>query len=185
MGYTNITGNSNVEFGKLTHMEELKRNFDQLLAKGDLKGALDVLGQAAPDKSNEIILTQARLSGLNQNIRLGIISHSDAQINKNQIAAAINSIAADVFQGVMSANNGTRNTGSRSSGVGKTNEPTPSSEKPQIYLSYSWGDEEEEGTSREEIVNQMSEALRNAGYNIIRDKDDKVTTPQILHKSRY
>ena len=59
-------------------MEELKAKCDQLLGRSDLKGALEVLGQAAPAMSNEIILTQARLSGLQQNIRLGIISHSDA-----------------------------------------------------------------------------------------------------------
>src|SRR5688572_24254492 len=44
--------------------------------------------------------------------------------------------------------------------------------KPEIYFSYAWGDENERGTSREKIVNDLYDALVAAGFTVIRDKND-------------
>ena len=44
--------------------------------------------------------------------------------------------------------------------------------KPEIYFSYAWGDENEKGTSREKIVNDLYDALVAAGFTVIRDKND-------------
>ncbi len=48
----------------------------------------------------------------------------------------------------------------------------PSSHTPAIYFSYAWGDGEETGESREEIVNQLYESLKKDGFNLKRDKMD-------------
>ncbi|MFN3850530.1 MAG: COR domain-containing protein [Spirosomataceae bacterium] len=45
-------------------------------------------------------------------------------------------------------------------------------ETPEIFFSYAWGDAEEEGESREEVVNNLYESLKNDGLAVIRDKVD-------------
>ena len=44
--------------------------------------------------------------------------------------------------------------------------------KPAIYFSYAWGDDNEEGESREKIVQELYESLKMDGYNVVRDKED-------------
>jgi hypothetical protein len=48
----------------------------------------------------------------------------------------------------------------------------PEPQKPKIYFSYAWGDEREEGESREKIVNALYDSLKNDGYDVRRDKMD-------------
>lgn len=72
--------------------QEAAKYHVNLMHNMGLKEALDSYAQYKPSISNEIILTRARLSGLEQNVRLGIISHSDAVINRNQITQAFLSI---------------------------------------------------------------------------------------------
>ncbi len=153
-------------------MDELKAKFDQLLSRGDLKGALDVLNQASPNMSNDIILTQARLSGLQQNIRLGIISHSDAQINKNQITQAIMSISKDVFRDVGIGKNEALKVADPKPTPPEVKSP-PTNEKGEvpIYFSYSWADDKSEmGRLREVLVDTLYVSLIRDGYNVKRDK---------------
>jgi hypothetical protein len=42
----------------------------------------------------------------------------------------------------------------------------------QIYFSYAWGDENEQGESREKIVNELYQSLKRDHYKVIRDKND-------------
>ena len=45
--------------------------------------------------------------------------------------------------------------------------------RPQrVYFSYAWGDDQEEGESREKIVNELYNALVADGFEVIRDKTD-------------
>jgi internalin A len=44
--------------------------------------------------------------------------------------------------------------------------------KPKIYFSYAWGDDHETGESREQIVEELYESLKNDGYSVFRDKED-------------
>ena len=44
--------------------------------------------------------------------------------------------------------------------------------KPEIFFSYAWGDQNETGSSREKIVNDLYDALVAAGFTVIRDKND-------------
>lgn len=44
--------------------------------------------------------------------------------------------------------------------------------KKNIYISYAWGDSTEERESREKIVNEIYDSLKENGFNIIRDKED-------------
>ena len=51
----------------------------------------------------------------------------------------------------------------------------PTREEPEqheIYMSYAWGDPEEEGESREAIVDRLYEALTDRGYRVIREKNE-------------
>lgn len=43
---------------------------------------------------------------------------------------------------------------------------------PEIFFSYAWGDDYEEGESREEIVNKLYENLKDDKYVVVRDKVD-------------
>jgi internalin A len=43
---------------------------------------------------------------------------------------------------------------------------------PAVYISYAWGDSQETGASREDIVNRLYDALIREGYNVKRDKMD-------------
>ena len=42
----------------------------------------------------------------------------------------------------------------------------------EIFFSYGWGDEKEAGESREKIVNDLYESLKQDGYKVVRDKYD-------------
>jgi internalin A len=44
--------------------------------------------------------------------------------------------------------------------------------KPEIFFSYAWDNKNEQGESREAIVNQLYDALVAEGYTVIRDKND-------------
>jgi hypothetical protein len=48
----------------------------------------------------------------------------------------------------------------------------PENDSPEIYFSYAWGDDKEEGESREKIANDLYESLKNKGYNVKRDKEE-------------
>ena len=43
---------------------------------------------------------------------------------------------------------------------------------PEIFISYAWGDDQETGESREQLVDSICEKLTNLGMNIIRDKKE-------------
>lgn len=42
----------------------------------------------------------------------------------------------------------------------------------KIYFSYAWGDDKEQGESREKIVNDLYDSLTTDGYKLVRDKVD-------------
>lgn len=44
--------------------------------------------------------------------------------------------------------------------------------KSKIYFSYAWGDEHETGESREKLVGELYESLKNDGYDVRRDKEN-------------
>lgn len=153
-------------------MEELRQQFSDYITEGNLEEALKVLSKAGPKSSNEIILTQARLSGLNQNIRLGIISHSDAQINRNQITQAIISIGENVFKDVdFTRKQNENNRDTNSSLITPKQDLEKIKKASKIYFSYSWGDDKsKEGLNREKHVDELFSLLEKDGYHVIRDK---------------
>src|SRR5689334_4833282 len=42
----------------------------------------------------------------------------------------------------------------------------------EIFFSYAWDNQNEEGESREKIVNDLYETLKKENYNVVRDKTD-------------
>lgn len=43
---------------------------------------------------------------------------------------------------------------------------------PEIFFSYAWGDDKEDGESREQIINELYKSLKSENYSVIRDKVD-------------
>jgi hypothetical protein len=67
-----------------------KSEIQQLIVSGRMKEALKVLGQILPDhQQNTVILLQGRLNSLDSKEGMGVISGSDANIERNRITAAV------------------------------------------------------------------------------------------------
>ncbi|GJL84110.1 MAG: hypothetical protein DHS20C01_37440 [marine bacterium B5-7] len=57
-------------------------------------------------------------------------------------------------------------------GVFPGDDAAKSTRAKKIYFSYAWGDEESYGESREKIVDELYQSLKNDGFNVLRDKMD-------------
>ncbi len=128
----------------------------ELIAQGRLKDALNDLTAAlhAHAKADATQL-RSRLSTLERKEMMGIISNSDANLERNTItAAALALIETKPFE----ENN--------------PDPKPPALKTASIYFSYAWGDPNDQGESREQIVNDMYDALVKDGFNVLRDKMD-------------
>ncbi|MFT4666330.1 MAG: hypothetical protein ACI8YQ_002107 [Polaribacter sp.] len=77
-----------------------KSEIQQLIVSGRTKEALKELEQLLPDhQQNTLILLQGRLNSLNNKEGMGIISSSDANIERNRITAAVLSLLEDLPDG--------------------------------------------------------------------------------------
>ena len=60
-------------------------------------------------------------------------------------------------------------------GNGPAPKPVPEPESTtskKIFFSYAWGDQNEKGESREKIVDELYESLKDDGFEVVRDKKD-------------
>lgn len=74
-----------------------KSEIQNLIVSGRMKEALKVLGQLLPShQQNSLILLQGRFNGLNNKEGMGIISSSDAGIERNRITAAVLSLLEEL-----------------------------------------------------------------------------------------
>ena len=49
--------------------------------------------------------------------------------------------------------------------------PPPAKERPEVFVSYAWGDSTREGIRRKKVVDQLCEALKQAGVHVLRDSE--------------
>ena len=147
------------------------------LITDNLEEALKILQKYADRyQENDVLMQTARLNRLNKEKQRGVLNSSHETIERNKITQAAFSLAEEINvpQDVLDGLDATINP----TPISLTN-PTPvpqnnpsQSTNPKIFFSYAWGDDREQGESREEIVNQLYESLSNKGYNLVRDKVD-------------
>ena len=151
--------NARQEKTKLKSMEKVRN----LIASGRLDQALTLLSKEY--NSTEVIQLQERLSTLSRDNRMGILSNAEANLERNKITASTLALLAELNKPSI-----TNEVKKEKPIIEKTEEEaeTPS---PKIYFSYAWGDDKEEGESREKTVKELYESLVNDGFNVIRDKE--------------
>ncbi len=141
----------------------MKDHIRQLIGEGRLEEALKLMAPYAPD---DVLLQQGRLAGLNRQNNMGLLDFDEFSRKQNQITVAALELLKKVPGG---------------SDPLPDPQPTPQAPPvlppqpahlPAIYFSYAWGDGEENGESREEIVNQLYESLKKEGFHLKRDKMD-------------
>lgn len=141
------------------NMEKIK----DLIGNARLEKAIDLLLQQVPEEfKNEVRGHKSRLAELKKNERIGIISFSDASLEKNKITHSVLSLISDVEKGRVKEDD---------SKVSPP--PPPPSTNSKIFFSYAWGVNKETGENREEIVDKLYDSLEtDRKYTLVRDKKD-------------
>ncbi len=150
-------------------LEELKNQVRTLIGKAKTKDAMNLVATWAHENNQEqlksyISLLKGELTDLNRDKTLGLLSNSEATIRQNQLNnKLLNLVNAIVEKG--------------SNPISDKVTPSVKSkekegDKPKIYFSYAWGDDHETGESREKIVGDLYESLKNDGFDVFRDKED-------------
>jgi GTPase SAR1 family protein len=76
------------------------KTIQQLIANGDIAGALQALeAQVPPRLANEVTQLWARFNSLERNNRLGVVSTSEANLERNRIVSAILDLAKEAGPG--------------------------------------------------------------------------------------
>lgn len=138
----------------------MKEKIRQLISDDQLAEALQLL---EPYNPNEVLGLRGRLARIEKQNRSGLIPFDEYSRQQNQITAAALDILKKVPDGVSPAT---------SSGTGTVSSSSISPDSQAIYFSYAWGDDNEAGESREEIVNQLYDSLKADGFALKRDKMD-------------
>lgn len=138
------------------------KHIQDLVGKSRLQEAINELLKTVPNQFRaEVISLQQRLNELEKKVRLNIISNADANLERNQITVGLlNTITAIEI---------TPDSKPDETIIPHADTPSDST-KAKIYFSYAWGDDQEEGVSREAIVNELYSALIKEGFNVLRDK---------------
>ncbi len=136
--------------------EDAMHKVQDLVARARLKEALAELLIVAPEsRKSDVQLLQSRLSTLDREIMLGIADNTDTRRNK------ITSAILDLVNLILSETKNEKPT---------TPPPTKSPvNRPKVFFSYAWGDDQETGESRQIIVDKMYDALTNDGFDVRRD----------------
>lgn len=128
----------------------------KLISIDEIKDALnETLNLFSNDKSlhNEIILLLGRWNSIKREERLGIIPYQQS----SEIKSSIKNSLSENLERYLER---------------KEVYMEIKNEDLQIFFSYAWGDDKEEGESREQIVNDLYYSLNKNGFNIVRDKVD-------------
>lgn len=153
----------------------MKENISRLIAEGQLEEALKLM---EPFLSNDVLNLRGRLSRLERQNNMGLINFGDYTLQQNQITNAALELLKKVPHGAGSPPPGLPPSVPPGSGgsapAHSSSSPSPSSESSgqAIYFSYAWGDDEETGESREDIVNKLYDSLKTDGFALKRDKMD-------------
>jgi Effector-associated domain 11/CHAT domain len=110
-----------------------KAEIQQLIANGRMKEALKVLGQILPShQQNTVILLQGRFNGLESKEGMGIISGSEANIERNRITAAVLELLVDL-PGVVGGRNTDMASNQQEALAGDISRSTSSSAKTILF----------------------------------------------------
>ncbi|MBX2928919.1 MAG: toll/interleukin-1 receptor domain-containing protein [Saprospiraceae bacterium] len=144
----------------------MKEKIRQLISDDQLAEALQLL---EPYNPNEVLGLRGRLARIEKQNRSGLIPFDEYSRQQNQITAA----ALDILKKVPDGAAPTPSSGTGTGSTSPVSRPNPASAESQaIYFSYAWGDDNETGESREEIVNQLYDSLKADGFTLKRDKMD-------------
>lgn len=144
----------------------MKEKIRQLISDDQLAEALQLL---EPYNPNEVLGLRGRLARIEKQNRSGLIPFDEYSRQQNQITAA----ALDILKKVPDS---AAPSPLHGGGTGSSSPGSPPNQKgadsQSIYFSYAWGDDNETGESREEIVNQLYDSLNADGFTLKRDKMD-------------
>lgn len=148
-----------------------RTHIKSLIADNKFKEALNLIKGILPSQENDVVSLLGRVNRLRAQEDRGVINTSDANITQNRLRFAISHLADDVPEQakveIVVAPPPVVTISESSSNTDNSTQPPA---KPKVYFSYAWGDDDEEGESREEIVNQMYKALKKDGFEVGRDK---------------
>ncbi len=148
----------------------MKENISRLIAEGQLEEALRLM---EPFLSNDVLNLRGRLSRLERQNNMGLINFSDYTLQQNQITNAALDLLKKIPQGGGAQQPATPAPGHS---IAVSANPAPQAGNDHtgqaIYFSYAWGDGEETGESREDIVNKLYDSLNADGFALKRDKMD-------------
>ncbi|MEZ5038675.1 MAG: COR domain-containing protein [Saprospiraceae bacterium] len=129
----------------------------ELIGDSHLKEALEALLQEdIGTYKTEIVQLQQSLSALQRKVNAMVINHSEESIQRNNISLAL----LDLISAIEDNKTPQKPESSPSS----TSKPAS-----KIYFSYAWGDKEETGGSRVEMVNKLYDSLIADGFEVLRD----------------
>lgn len=176
-------------------LDELKNKVRSSIASDQTREALDAIarwahGNGMDQTKSDIALLQGDLKSLDRERNLGLLSHSDATLRQNQLNNRVLGLLASL-ETTSDSNSSDHITINKTITVPKDFKGgvisnvippmTPDQFKtvkeqvpitPTIYFSYAWGDEQETGESREQIVHDLYLSLKDDGYPVMRDKED-------------
>ena len=153
-----------------------KQQIQKLIEQARLTEALKALKQAVPSHlSGEVSMLISNLNDLDKKRRQGIISQADIDLRQNRITESAIELCGRLDENSFQGNDQEFSEPEKETlaGQGSRGSKRPGlNTKPAIYFSYAWGDKNETGESREQIVDELYESLMNDGYNVQRDKKD-------------
>ncbi len=150
-----------------TQQVSARKHIKSLIAKNEFHQALSLITEVDSSMENDVIHQSSRLYGLENEEAKGLINSENAKLTRNQIRHALTQLADKVPEGAvidieMAPQQVTKVPASITESI--------KSDRPKVYFSYAWGDNKEEGESRQEIVDRMYEALEKDGFELGRDK---------------
>jgi GTPase SAR1 family protein len=137
-------------------MEEIKK----LIGRSRIEEAIKAMEDIAPQYlKNDILQLREKHDYLKSQEIRGVLTFEQKSTSRAQLVDAILAMC-DVLEKALAK------------GGDLDLEPhvPPGVVKNKIYFSYAWGDTEEDGESREAIVNELYESLSQEGFNVQRDK---------------
>lgn len=142
---------------QIKNMDEIRN----LIANARVEEAIKKMNAIAPQKfKNDITQQSEKYQNLRRDEMKGILTNEAKEITRAQIVNALLELLTQWKQ--------YEEQGEKSDGT--SHEPLKVQGK--IYFSYAWGDPEEKGASREELVNALYDSLHADGFNVLRDKMD-------------
>jgi hypothetical protein len=150
-------------------LEQLKEKVRNLISKAKIKEAMDEIAMWAHEQNQEqlksdISLLKGDWTDLSREKTLGLLSNSEATLRQNQLVNKVLNLV-DSIEGIDNELITVKPTA-------PVTNYSQSEDKPKIYFSYAWGDDHETGESREKLVGDLYESLKNDGFEVFRDKEN-------------